>query len=413
MTRTILHCDCNNFYATVEGVFDASLKGKPVVVCGDPQLRHGIVLAKSYAAKACGIVTGDTIWQAKLKCPTLTLVAADLRRYLGFSRKMREIGRRYTQLVEPFGLDENWLDVTGHALDGEEIAAQIRKAAKKELGITVSIGVSFNKIFAKLGSEMRKPDATTVITEDNFKEKVWPLPAQDLLFVGRATRRHLNELGLYQIGDIAGAELGTLKAAFGKNGETLWRYARGEDESPVLCLEHADDIKSISNSTTPPHDIASDEDAKAIIYLLSDSVASRLRAHQVSCRTVSVWMRDTQLGSFERQCRLPVQSDIADEIAQAAMALFRQSYPWDLPLRSLGVRSTDLEGTQERLQIPLWDAPQRIKTQHFERALDAIRGRYGHTSVQRGLLLCDRALTGINPVDDHALQPLSAMHGRE
>jgi len=412
MRRTILHCDCNNFYATVEGVFDHSLKGKPVIVCGDPQLRHGIVLAKSYAAKACGIVTGEAIWQAKQKCPNLILVAADLRRYLGFSRKMREISRRYTSQVEPFGLDENWLDVTWHALSGEEIAAELRKAAKEELGITISVGVSFNKIFAKIGSEIRRPDATTLITQENFREKIWPLPAEDLLFVGRATKHRLNELGLYSIGDIANSQLGLLRGALGKNGETLWHNARGEDQEPVLQMDEADDVKSIGNSTTPPHDIASQEEAKAIIYLLSDSVAARLRAHHMNCRTVSVWMRDTELKSFERQCRLSLNSDIADEIAQAALDLFDQSYPWHLPLRSLGVRGSDLKDSQYNVQLPLWSDPRRVKTQCFEQTLDAIRQRYGHTCVQRGLLLCDRALTGINPVDDHALQPLAAMHGR-
>ncbi len=412
MRRTILHCDCNNFYATVEGVFDPSLKGKPVIVCGDPQLRHGIVLAKSYAAKACGIVTGEAIWQAKKKCPTVILVAADLKRYLGFSRKMREISRRYTSQVEPFGLDENWLDVTGHSLCGEEIAAQLRKAAKDELGITISVGVSFNKIFAKLGSEMRKPDATTVITRENFREKIWPLPAEDLLFVGRATKRRLNELGLYTIGDIANSQLGLLRTALGKNGETLWHNARGDDQAPILQMDEADDIKSVGNSTTPPHDIASRDDARAIIYLLSDSVAARLRSHHLNCRTVSVWMRDTELKSFERQCRLTLNSDIADEIAHAALDLFDQSYAWHLPLRSLGLKGSDLRDSRQNVQLPLWSDPRRVKTQRFEQALDDIRGRYGHTCVQRGLLLCDRALTGINPVDDHSLQPLAAMHGR-
>jgi len=412
MRRTILHCDCNNFYATVEGVFDPALKGKPVVVCGDPQLRHGIVLAKSYAAKACGIVTGEAIWQAKKKCPTLILVTADLRRYLGFSRKMRGISRRYTSQVEPFGLDENWLDVTEHALSGEEIAAQLRKAAKEELGITISVGVSFNKIFSKLGSEMRRPDATTVITQENFREKIWPLPAEELLFVGRATKHRLNELGLYSIGDIANSPLALLRDALGKNGESLWHNAWGEDREPVLQMDEADDVKSIGNSTTPPHDIASQEEAKAIIYLLSDSVAARLRAHHLNCRTISVWMRDTELKSLERQCRLALNSDIADEIAKAAMDLFDQSYPWHLPLRSLGVKSSDLKDSQYNVQLPLWSDPKRVKTQRFEQALDTIRLRYGHTCVQRGLLLCDRALTGINPVDDHALQPLAAMHGR-
>ncbi len=411
--RTILHCDCNGFYATVEMLFDPSLRGKPVVVCGDPKLRHGIVLAKSEEAKTCGIKTGDVLWEARKKCPTLTLVPANQRMYLAFSRRMRAICRRYTALVEPFGLDESWLDVSGHALSGEEIAAQLRKAAKEELGITVSVGVSFNKPFAKLGSDMRKPDATTVISRENFREKIWPLPAGDLLFIGRSTSAHLKEMGLNTIGDVATASPDVLKKAFGINGLKLRRSARGEDDSPVIFTEEAETVKSIGNSTTTPHDIRTPEEAKAVLYLLSDSVATRLRKHQLSCRTVSVWMRDVELNSFERQCRLPATSDIANEIAQAAVGLFTSNYPWSLPLRSLGVRGGDLLDTTADCQMPLCSDAYRQRNHHLEEALDDIRNRWGHTCIQRALLLQDRALTGINPVDDHALQSLAAMHGRE
>ena len=411
--RTILHCDCNNFYATVEIAFDPSLRGKALAVCGDPALRHGIVLAKSYAAKACGVKTGEALWEAKKKCPTLLLIPADQRKYLAFSKKMRSLCRQYSPQVEPFGLDENWMDVSDHELSGEEIAARLRQSAKEELGLTISVGVSFNKVFAKLGSEMRKPDATTVISRENFRQKVWPLPAEELLFVGRATKRQLNQMGIYTIGELALCDSRLLKQAFGKNGLSLQKAALGEDDAPVLGVEDAEDVKSIGNSTTPPHDIACEEEAKAIIYLLSDSVASRLRAHRFSCRTVSLWMRDTELNSFERQCRLPAYSDIADEIAAAAMQLFRDHYPWQLPLRSLGVRGSDLVAMDSSLQLPLIRDPWRMKNKQLERALDEIRGRWGHTCVQRGLLLCDRAFTDINPVDDHALQPLSAMRGRE
>lgn len=411
--RSILHCDCNNFYASVEKVDDLSLAGQPVAVCGDPKLRHGIVLAKSDAAKACGIKTGDAVWEAKLKCPTLKLIPADQRKYLYFSKKMRAICRQYTQLVEPFGLDESWLDVTGHALGGEEIAARIRKSAKEDLGITVSVGVSFNKVFAKLASEMRKPDATTVISAENYQEKAWPLPAEDLLYVGRATTRRLHEMGLYLIGDIARSTLALMRRSLGKNGETLWHYARGEDTAPVLFVDEAEDVKSIGNSTTPPHDVSCDEEAKAIIYLLSDSVAARMRKHAFSCRTVSVWMRDTELNSFERQRRLPLSTDIGEEIAATALSLLRESYPWHLPLRSLGVRAGDLLDQEGNVQKSFMKDPWREKNRSLELSLDFIRNRWGHNCVQRGLLLCDRSFAAINPVDDHELQPLSAMRGRE
>jgi len=410
--RVILHSDCNSFYASVETAEDPRLKDRPVAVCGDPKLRHGIILAKSAQAKKCGVVTGEAIWQARQKCPGLVLVPADQRKYLLYSRKMRAIYRRYTHRVEPFGLDESWLDVSGHALSGEEIAAQIRNSALEELGITVSIGVSFNKVFAKLGSDLRKPDATTVITPENYRDKVWPLKVDELLYAGRATRRRLAELGVYTIGELARAPEELLRGALGKNGLMLQRFARGEDDSPVLCAEEADEIKSIGNSTTTPRDLKDEEEAKAVLYLLSDSVAARLRAHHFACATVSVWMRDSELNSLGRQCRLSVASDTGTDIAQAALGLLRRHYPWELPLRSLGVCGSDLQNTQARVQLPLWVPPRQRRERELEGALDGIRARWGHNAVRRGLMLCDRATADLNPVDDHALQPLGAMRGR-
>ncbi|NLX82728.1 MAG: DNA polymerase IV [Clostridiales bacterium] len=410
--RTILHSDCNSFYASVEAAEDPALRGLPVAVCGDPALRHGIILAKSTLAKKCGVLTGEAIWQAKQKCPTLVLVPADQRKYLLYSRKMRAIYRRYTHFVEPFGLDESWLDVTGHSLTGEEIAAQIRNSAKEELGITVSVGVSFNKVFAKLGSDMRKPDATTVITVENFKDKVWPLPAEELLYVGRATKRRLARLALYTIGDLACADDALIRAVLGKNGEMLQRFARGQDEAPVLCAEEAEEIKSIGNSTTTPHDIRDEAGAKAVLYLLSDSVAARLRAHRLACRTVSVWMRDSELNGQERQCRLGQISDSGSDIARAALSLLREHYHWHLPLRSLGVCGSDLKSTEHMVQLPLWTPPKVLRERALEGALDDIRSRWGHNAIRRGLMLCGAATQDLNPVDDHDLQALSAMRGR-
>lgn len=410
--RSILHSDCNSFYASVEAAEDPRLRDLPVAVCGDPALRHGIILAKSNLAKKYGIITGEAVWQAKQKCPTLVLIPADQRKYLLYSRKMRAIYKRYTHLVEPFGLDESWLDVTGHALSGEEIAAQIRNSARDELGITVSIGVSFNKVFAKLGSDMRKPDATTVITPGNFKDKVWPLPVDDLLYVGRATKRRLATLGLYTIGDLAKAQDHLIRALLGKNGEMLQTFARGEDESPVLCAEEADEIKSIGNSTTTPKDLCDEEEAKAVLYLLSDSVAARLRAHHLACHTVSVWMRDSELNGISRQCRLPQVSDTGSDIARAALGLLKAHYAWERPLRSLGVCGSELTSTQDKVQLPLWTPEKTRQERRLEGALDGIRQRWGHNSVRRGLMLRDISTRELNPVDDHELQALSAMRGR-
>lgn len=410
--RTILHSDCNSFYASVETAENLSLAGQPVAVCGDPKLRHGIILAKSALAKKFGVITGEAVWQARQKCPGLILIPADQRKYLLYSRKMRAIYKRYTHRVEPFGLDESWLDVSGHALSGEEIAAQIRNSAREELGITVSVGVSFNKVFAKLGSDMRKPDATTVITPENFRAKVWPLPVEDLLYVGRATQRRLAGLGLYTIGDLACAQDALIDALLGKNGRTLQRFARGLDEDPVLCAEEADEIKSIGNSTTTPHDLCTEEEAKAVLYLLADSVAARLRAHGMTCRTVSVWMRDSELNSVSRQCRLPLASDSGSDIARAALGLLRAHYGWHLPLRSLGVCGSDLLSSQAMVQLPLWTPPKAQRERALEGALDGIRSRWGHNAIRRGLMLCGAATSALNPVDDHDLQPLGAMRGR-
>lgn len=234
--RTILHCDCNSFYATIELAANPHLRGKPLVVCGDPNLRHGIVLAKSPEAKACGIFTGEVLWEAKKKCPQLLLIHARHKVYLDYSRGLRSICRQYTPFVEPFGLDESWLDVSHHALSGEEIAARIRQAAKEELGITTSVGVSYNKVFAKLGSEMRKPDATTVITPENFREKVWIRSVDDLLFVGRATKKRLAQMGIHTIGQLAQCDTKLLWQAFGKNGLTIQAFARGKTTPPCCPL---------------------------------------------------------------------------------------------------------------------------------------------------------------------------------
>ncbi len=411
--RTILHCDCNSFYATIELAANPHLRGKPLVVCGDPNLRHGIVLAKSPEAKAYGIFTGEVLWEAKKKCPQLMLIHARHKVYLDYSRGLRSICRQYTPFVEPFGLDESWLDVSHHALSGEEIAARIRQAAKEELGITTSVGVSYNKVFAKLGSEMRKPDATTVITPENFREKVWIRSVDDLLFVGRATKKRLAQMGIHTIGQLAQCDTNLLLQAFGKNGLTIQAFARGEDNSPVLSPETADEIKSIGNSTTPPHDIRCEEEAKSILYLLCESVAARMRRHQVACSTVSISLRDTSLMCFGRQMRLQQPTDAAEDIAKAAVHLLHEAYQWEIPLRSLGVAGGSLISTCQDVQTNLWLPAARRQNNRLDGALDEIRKRYGHNAVRRGIVVWDSSLADLNPVDDHAMQPLGAMHGRE
>ena len=404
--RTILHSDLNNFYASVECVYEPSLREKPMAVCGDPNARHGIVLAKNMPAKRAGIVTGEAIWQARQKCPGLIVVPPDFKKYLRFSRMMRQIYVDYTNRVEAFGLDECWLDVTDHQRSGPDIADELRRRAREELGLTVSVGVSYNKIFAKLGSDMKKPDATTVITKENFREKVWPLPAGDLLYVGPATRRKLAGRNIRTIGDIARCAPETLRAALGKNGDMLWAFANGLDHSPVLAAGEEDDIKSVGNSTTTPRDIASDWDAHMTLMLLSESVAERLREHGLCGRVVNLSVRDCDLRTFSCQRKLGHPTALASEVCGCALALFREHYRWERPVRSLGVSVSGLESADGDTQLTMFPDHGRERQYDLESAVGDIRRRFGHFAIQRASLIGYREFGAINPRDDHVIHPV-------
>jgi len=281
MSRTILHVDLNNYYASVECLYNPEIRDKPVIVCGDAEARHGIILAKNYIAKSMGVKTGEAIWEAKQKCPGLVLVRADFQKYLRFSRLARAIYADYTDQIEPFGIDEAWLDISGTEKifgTGPDIANKIRQRLKSELGLTGSVGVSWNKIFAKLGSDMKKPDATTVISEDNFRDVVWPLPVGELLYVGRSTRCQLQNRAIYTIGDLANRDIKSLRLLLGTWGETLHSFANGLDSAPVRQTDESSIIKSVGNSTTTTRDLANNQDVKLIIYVLAGSVAARLRS---------------------------------------------------------------------------------------------------------------------------------------
>ena len=409
MERTILHSDLNNFYASVEILFHPELKGKPIAVAGDVEARHGIVLAKNYEAKKCGVQTAEALWQARQKCPDIVFVPPHYELYERYSQMVREIYYEYTDQIEPFGLDECWLDVSESLSlfgDGEQIANSIRNKIKKELGLTVSVGVSFNKVFAKLGSDMKKPDATTVISKANFKDKIWSLPAGDMLFVGKKTYSKLKRYGIYTIGDLAKTDIELLRCLLGKNGILLSNYANGKDFSPVACFDAVVPPKSIGNSTTPPRDLVSEEDIRIILYRLCESVSSRMRKGGFVCGTVQIYVRYSDLSSCERQIRLDYPNRTAKALFDAVTYLISKHALAKAPIRSLGVRASDLVGCQcEQLSF----SPEIMKIQKeetVEQTVDFVRETYGNPSIKRGIMLTDSELstvklgsTGISLVD--------------
>lgn len=407
--RTILHSDMNNCYASIELLHRPELRGKPLAVGGDPEARHGIVLAKDQLAKKAGVKTGMALWQARQVCPDIVFVPPRMDLYLRFSRLAHEIYADYTDLQEPFGVDESWLDVTDSCTlkgDGIQIAEEISRRIKSELGITVSIGVSWNKIFAKLGSDYKKPDAITVISKENYKDIVWSLPASDLLYVGKSTEKKLKTLGVQTIGDLARMDEKILQSVLGKMGLILKLFANGEDQTPVSMENVHAPIKSIGNSTTTPRDLTTYEDAAIVTYILAESVAARLRENNFVGHVVEISVRDNELYSFTRQKKLENPTDITSEIAEAALELFRINYKWDKPIRSIGVRASDLRSPFSATQLSLFvDENYREKMRKVDRAVDEIRKRFGFDSIQRGLMYCDRALSKVNAKEDHTVHP--------
>jgi DNA polymerase-4 len=329
MERVILHSDLNSFYASVECMKNPEIRDKPVAVGGSVEQRHGIILTKNLIAKGYGVKTGEAIWQAKQKCPGLIVVPPDYKTYLYFSSEARRIYGCYTDLIESFGIDECWLDVTESCKlfgTGEHIANEIRRRMKEELGITSSIGVSYNKIFAKLGSDMKKPDATTVITQKDFKQKVWSLPVSDLLYVGRSTAKKLINIGIYTIGDLANLNLSFLKKLLGKWGETLWIFANGLDTVSVMKTDQYSTIKGIGNSMTTPRDLVNNEDVKLLLYVLGESVSERLRKHNFKGSTIQIYIRDKELNSIDRQSKLNFSSCVTSDIADKAFEIFLDNW---------------------------------------------------------------------------------------
>lgn len=407
--RVILHSDLNNFYASVECLYHPEYRGKPLAVLGDPEARHGIVLAKNYEAKYHDVKTGDPMWMAKQKCPDIIFVPPHYDLYMKHSKLVREIYAEYTDKVEPYGLDECWLDVTGSTMlfgSGQEIADKLRERIKFELGVSVSVGVSFNKIFAKLGSDMKKPDATTVIESERFKEIVWPLPVKELLYVGRATHNKLRRKGIFTIGDLADTNPENLRFWLGKMGVVLWQFANGLDTSPVSNIGAKSMIKTVGNSTTAPRDLISNEDIKITLMVLSESVSARLREYGFICRTVQIGIRDNELNWIERQGKLEIPNRTAKSIFELAFSLFKK-HTNGKPIRSLSVRACDLESIDHVQLSLLPDVSQLQKQEELEAAMDDLRNRFGHFSIQKGLMLTDKELSRLDPKNDHIIHPMS------
>ncbi|MEI6602576.1 MAG: DNA polymerase IV [Clostridia bacterium] len=408
--RVILHCDLNNFYASVECLYRPEIRAFPVAVCGSPEERRGIVLAKNQLAKKFGVTTGEPIWQSLQKCPKLVLVRPNFELYLRFSAEAREIFSRYTSLVEAFGIDECWLDITAickNEADGGRFAHEIKELIKEEMGVTASVGVSFNKIFAKLGSDMKKPDAVTVITRESFPTQVWRLPAKELLYVGRSTNKKLLKAGIFTIGDLAQASPTFLRNQLGKWGETLWCFANGMDESPVHRVEYEQTVKGVGNSMTLPRDLHTEEDVKTTMLVLAESVARRLRNHGLKGRTIQIYVRDNELAGIERQGMLEKTTNLSYEIADKAMVLFREKWDWHLPVRAVGVRVTGICPEEEYVQMTLLEDDElRYKREQLEVAIDGIRDRFGHYSIQRAVLIKDKDLSA-NPVEENVIHPVS------
>ena len=391
--RAILHSDANCFYASVETVLNPEFRGKAIAVCGSPEERHGIVLAKSEKAKRAGVKTGMANWQAKQCCRDLIIVPPQYDYYLKFSKLLHGIYRRYTDQVEPFGMDECWLDVTNSPGDPMEIAEEIRQAVKDELGLTVSIGVSFNKVFAKLGSDYKKPDAITQISKEHFKEIVWPLPCSDLLYCGNATTAKLGSMGVRTIGGIASLPVEVMQRKFGKNGVALWKYANGLDDSRVAHQDYTAPAKSVGHGITCVADLENMDEARKVIFALSLDIGYKLRYMNLRATGVQLYVRNSELSFCSWQKRLDMATQDEGTIALAAYSLLEEKYSWRNPIRSITVTAIQLDSSQNPTQLSmLLDYERLVRREKLNESIDTIRDRYGKYAVIPALVLDEKKM---------------------
>ncbi len=394
MDRVILHCDCNNYFASVELLDKPELRDQPVAVAGDPEGRHGIILAKNQIAKNYGVQTAETLWQAKKKCPGLILLPPHMDKYRAMSRQVNAIYLDYTDQVEAFSIDESWLDVTASRNlfgDGAAIADLLRRRVREELGITISVGVSWNKTFAKMGSDYKKPDATTVITRENVSQILYPLPVTDLIFVGKSSGQVLARHGIHTIGDLAACSMAEAEAWLGKGGKGLWLAARGLDDSPVRCYGEHEAVKSVGNGMTYPQDLVGREACIAGLTPLCESVGARLRAQHLKCRTITLQIKDPQLKVISRQKPVDPPTNLTRYLLREVIQLLESAWPEDAPVRLFTVTAGSLmdESAPVTAQLSfLEEAPREDPRQRrLEQALDGLRNRFGQDAIAtaRGL----------------------------
>lgn len=410
--RVILHADMNAYFASVEELYSPELRDVPMAICGDPKSRRGIILAKNERAKRFGVKTAETIFQAQRKCPGLVLRPPRRHDYSRFCDMANAIYGQYTDLVEPASIDESYLDVTGslHLFGGEalQLAHEIRMRITEELGLTISVGVSFNKIFAKMASDMKKPDAVTCVSREDYRRMLWPLPASAMLMVGKTTEAALQAIGIHTVGDLARADVALMEGRLGKHGAYLHMAANGEDTSPVLPQGAEVKNQSVGNGITFKRNLTARDEILTAIHALSDSVASRLRSEGQKCRVVQVTIKDVQLAVITRQMGLSVPTWLSSEIADAAMHLIDTKWPRGKPIRLLTVTAMKLVPPDQAVeQVSLFGADQvdarRKKDEQLAKALDTIREKYG-----RGIIKSASIVRNDLGIDEYASDNESA-----
>jgi DNA polymerase-4 len=414
--RTIFHIDINHCYAQIEEMKYPQLREVPMAVGGHEEKRHGIILAKNDLAKKAGVLTGESLREARDACPDLLIIPPAYDDYVYYTEQVKDICREYSSHIEPFGLDESWVDYTGCGrLCGNPLdtAKKIQDRIREEVGLTVSIGVSWNKVFAKFGSDLIKPLGLVSITRENYRDIVWPAPVADLLYVGRATERKLHERGIRTIGELAGYPVRHLKKAMGVAGEVIWEFANGNDQSPVAESFLEVPVKSVGNSMTAIHDIHDFGELKLIYQVLCESVASRLRDHGMEGDVISIALRSSGLEWIGRQRKIPQRTSTSAEILRTVMELARECYDFSAPVRAAGVSVSGLQHYTGIRQMDLFAAEDRIENERkTDLAMDEIRRRFGFYAVRRCSTLMDRPLTEFNPKEDHTIHPVGYFQGR-